>query len=96
MDSHPDRREFILSDAGAGERITRLPMPEGTVVFDISFSGPDSMLVATQDNLHLCLITGDKAIISYSFPELEYTWVQTVRKIDDNHGLQELTMPVFS
>jgi ligand-binding sensor domain-containing protein/serine phosphatase RsbU (regulator of sigma subunit) len=89
----PDGRIWIVtqttgiyvSDAGTGERMTKLSIPEGTVVFDISFSGPDSIIVATQDNLHLCLITGDRAVISYSFPELEYTWVQTVRKIDDNH-----------
>jgi ligand-binding sensor domain-containing protein len=89
----PDGRVWIVtqtqgiytSDPGADNKMTKVTMPEGTVVFDISFSGPDSMLVATQDNLHLCLITGEKATISYTFPELEYTWVQTVRKIDENH-----------
>jgi ligand-binding sensor domain-containing protein len=52
------------------------------VVFDISFAGR-TLIVATQDNLHLCMVTGDKAAITYSFPL--NTPGAEVRKIDENH-----------
>ncbi|MDZ7634229.1 MAG: two-component regulator propeller domain-containing protein [Bacteroidales bacterium] len=59
-------------------------MPEGLVVFDISFTGGDTLLVATQDNLHVCTVSGDKVVKAFSFPELEYTWIHTVIPIDEN------------
>ncbi len=88
----PDKKVWIITqtkgvyiaDPGSGEKITRLSMPEGLVVFDIAFSGRDTLLVATQDNLQICTITDGKAVIAGSFPELEYTWIQTVRQMDDN------------
>ncbi len=78
-------RGIYVADAGTGEKVSKISMPEGLVVFDISFSGKDSLIAATQDNLHLCRIAGDEVVITHSFPELEYTWVQTVTKLDENH-----------
>ncbi|MRR22061.1 hypothetical protein EG830_03660, partial [bacterium] len=88
----PDKRIWIitqaegvfLASAGGGEKITRLSMPEGLVVFDISFAGSDTLLVATQDNLQVCTMTGDKVVTALSFPELEYTWIHTVIRFDEN------------
>ena len=88
----PDRKIWIITqtegifitEPGGAEKVTRLSMPEGLVVFDISFAGPDTILAATQDNLHVCTFSGDKTVIASSFPELEYTWVQTVRQMDNN------------
>jgi serine phosphatase RsbU (regulator of sigma subunit)/ligand-binding sensor domain-containing protein len=88
----PDKKIWIvtqttgiyLADAGGGEKITRLTMPEGVVLFDVSFAGRDTILAATQDNLHLCTIDGEKAVIARSFPELEYTWIQTLCQMDEN------------
>ncbi len=74
---------IYIADPGGGEKITRLSMPEGLVLFDIAFAGRDTLLAATQDNLHICAVSGSKAEIVRSFPELEYTWVQTVRQMDD-------------
>ena len=87
----PDGRIWIItqtrgiyrSDAG-GEKITRLSMPEEMILFDIAFAGRDTVLVATQDNLHLMTLKGNDAVISHTFPELEYTWVQTVKQTDMN------------
>jgi serine phosphatase RsbU (regulator of sigma subunit) len=59
-------------------------LPEGYVVFDISFDGAGTILAATQDNLRLCTLSGDKVVEKLSFPELEYTWVHTVRQMDDD------------
>ena len=88
----PDRKIWIvtqtkgiyLADAGGGEKITRLSLPEGYVVFDISFDGAGTILVATQDNLRLCTLSGDKLVEKLNFPELEYSWVHTVRQMDDD------------
>ncbi|MDF1558929.1 MAG: SpoIIE family protein phosphatase [Bacteroidales bacterium] len=87
----PDGRIWIItqtrgiyrSDAG-GEKITRLSLPEELILFDISFAGRDTVLAATQDNLHLIAVSGNDAVISHTFPELEYTWVQTVKQMDLN------------
>jgi serine phosphatase RsbU (regulator of sigma subunit)/ligand-binding sensor domain-containing protein len=78
---------IYTSDAGPGGKLSRIVMPEGIVLFDIAFAGSDSIIVATQDNLHLCKITGEVAEIVYSFPELEYTWIQTVGRVNDNTWL---------
>ncbi len=75
---------IYLADAGGGEKITSLPVPEGFVVFDISFDGAETVLLATQDNLHVCTISGDGISEKHSFPELEYTWVHTVRQMDND------------
>ncbi len=88
----PDRKIWIitqtkgiyLADAGGGEKITRMSMPEGYVVFDISFDGAGTILAATQDNLRLCTLSGDKVVEKLSFPELEYTWVHTIRQMDED------------
>jgi len=88
----PDRKIWIvtqtkgiyLADAGVGVKIARLSMPEGYVVFDISFDGAGTILAATQDNLRQCTVSGDKVVEKLSFPELEYTWVHTVRQMDDD------------
>lgn len=87
----PDGRIWIItqtrgiyrSDTG-GEKITRLSMPEELILFDIAFAGRDTVLAATQDNLHLIVISGNDAAISRTFAELEYTWVQTVKQTDLN------------
>ncbi len=75
---------IYLADAGGGEKITRLTMPEGIVLFDVSFAARDTLLAATQDNLYLCALEGDKVVISRSFPELEYTWIQALSQMDEN------------
>ena len=74
---------IYLADAGNGEKITKITVPEGIVLFDISFAGNDTIIAATQDNLYLLTVSGGRAVISRSFPELEYTWVQTVRQMND-------------
>ncbi|MCU0377094.1 MAG: SpoIIE family protein phosphatase [Bacteroidales bacterium] len=88
----PDGRIWIVSqaqgiyvtDAGAEGDLNKISTPEGLVIFDISFTGNDSLLVATQDNLYIAVITGSEAIITHTFPELEYTWIQTIRKVTDD------------
>ncbi|MDD3736736.1 MAG: two-component regulator propeller domain-containing protein, partial [Bacteroidales bacterium] len=77
-------RGIYLAEPGGGEKISRMRMPEEMTIFDIAFAGTDKFLVATQDNLHLCAPQGDGAVSEYSFPELEYTWVQTVVRMDDD------------
>lgn len=87
----PDGRVWIITqtrgiyraDAG-GEKITRLSLPEELILFDIAFAGRDTLLAATQDNLYLIAVSGNDAVISHTFPELEYMWVQTVRQTDEN------------
>ena len=88
----PDKRIWIITQtggiylaaAGGEDKITRLAMPDGFVVFDITFAGGDTLLVATQDNLHLCRLSGNDVVKAFSFPELEYTWIHTVIPFDDN------------
>lgn len=88
----PDGRIWIVTQTngiytcnpGTGENASRIAMPEGLVMFDIAFAGKDTILAATQDNLHLLRLTGGETIIAYSFPELEYKWVQTIRKLSDD------------
>jgi len=79
----PDGKTWIVSQSrgiyvAGGGKTTKLATPEGIVVFDIAFVGEDSLLVATQDNLHMCKIQGDQIVIVKSFPELEYTWIQSI------------------
>ncbi|MBE0668286.1 MAG: hypothetical protein IH593_11545, partial [Bacteroidales bacterium] len=71
-------RGIYVAGEGSPQKISKLDAPEGIVIFDIAFVGKDSLLVATQDNLHLCRIQGDQIVIIKSFAELEYTWVQSV------------------
>jgi serine phosphatase RsbU (regulator of sigma subunit)/ligand-binding sensor domain-containing protein len=78
---------IYTSEAGPGGKINRIVLPEGIVLFDIAFAGRDSIIAATQDNLHLLKLSGDVAEIAYSFPELEYTWIQTVVRANDNTWL---------
>jgi serine phosphatase RsbU (regulator of sigma subunit)/ligand-binding sensor domain-containing protein len=54
---------------------------EISALLDVAFISQDSLLVATQDNLHLCTLSGDSIRIAYTFPELKYTWVQTIKLI---------------
>lgn len=79
----PDGKTWIVSQSrgifvAAAGKINKLATPEGIVIFDIAFIGQDSLLVATQDNLHICKIQGDQIVIVKSFPELEYTWIQSI------------------
>lgn len=78
---------IYTAEAGGPEKISRIATPEGIVIFDLSFVSSDSLLVATQDNLHLCRLAGDEVIVSYSLPELEYTWVHTVQYAGDDTWL---------
>lgn len=80
-------RGIYISDAGTAEKVSHIAIPEGMVLFDISFAGSNSIIAATQDNLHLFKISGESAELVYSFPELEYTWIQTVRRVNDNTWL---------
>jgi len=78
---------IYTAEPDQGDRTERIVMPEGTALFDIAFAGNDSIIAATQDNLYLCSIAGDVADIAYTFPELEYTWIQTVTRVNDNTWL---------
>jgi len=75
---------IYIADSGSGDRITRMEMPEEMTLFDVAFTGGDDFLAATQDNLHLCSAQGEKAVSRLTFPDLEYTWVQTVLRMDDD------------
>lgn len=77
-------RGIYLAEPGGGAKISRMEMPEEMTLFDIAFTGGDRFLAATQDNLHLCVHQGDEVVSEYSFPELEYTWIQTVVRMDDD------------
>jgi serine phosphatase RsbU (regulator of sigma subunit)/ligand-binding sensor domain-containing protein len=74
---------IYIAEPGGGDRITRVKTPEEMTIFDIAFAGDGKFLAATQDNLHLCSSEGDRAVSETSFPELEYTWIQTVISMDD-------------
>lgn len=77
-------RGIYLAEPGDGERLTKLEMPAELTVFDIAFAGDGKFLAATQDNLHLCSAEGGAAVSELTFPELEYTWIQTVVRMDDD------------
>ena len=74
---------FIAGSRG-DEKITRMKMPDDMTLFDIAFAGEGTFLAATQNNLHLCDAEGDKAVSRLTFPELDYTWIQTVVRMDDD------------
>ena len=84
--SGPDGKTWIVSQTKGiyvsveegSDKMRKISTPEGIVIFDIAFIGEDSLLVATQDNLHICKIQDDQIIITDSFKDLEYTWVQSV------------------
>lgn len=88
----PDKKIWIVTQTkgiyiagtGADEKITRLKVPEEVTLFDIAFAGNDRFLAATQDNLHLFVARGEEAVSEFTFPELEYTWIQSVVRMDDN------------
>lgn len=69
---------IYTSEPGTEGKLTKLSSPEGLVIFDVAFIGKDSILIATQDNLHLCRFKNDQIVIVHSFPELEYTWIQSL------------------
>ena len=75
-------RGIYIADPGDRDKISKISMPEEMTLFDIAFTGSDTFLAATQDNLHLCSADGEKAVSRQTFPELEYTWIQTVLKMD--------------
>jgi ligand-binding sensor domain-containing protein/serine phosphatase RsbU (regulator of sigma subunit) len=57
----------------------RFHLPKGfNALLDVSFVSSDTLLVATQDNLHVCTLSGDSLKTEYTFPELEYIWVQSL------------------
>ncbi len=74
---------IFIAEAGASGRFTRVVMPEGMNLFDIAFTGDGRFLAATQDNLHLCSVSGGRGVSEALFPEMEYTWVQTLLQLDD-------------
>jgi len=76
-------RGIYLADQGDGEHLLRIRMPEEMTLFDIAFAGEGKFLAATQDNLHLCYTEGENVISELTFPELEYTWIQTVVRMDE-------------
>ncbi len=88
----PDGKVWIVSqtqgiyiaEPGNKDKITRISMPEEMTIFDVAFAGGDTFLAATQDNLHLCMADGEKAVSRQTFPELEYTWIQTVLQLDSD------------
>lgn len=75
---------IIIASPGGGEKFTRMMMPDDMTLFDIAFAGEKTFLAATQNNLHLCDAEGDKAVSRLTFPELDYTWIQTVVRMDDD------------
>lgn len=88
----PDGRVWIVTrtegifigEAGGGDKFTRVSLPGEMTLFDIAFTGDDTFLAATQDNLHLCVRDGERVISEQTFPELEYTWIQSVIRYDDD------------
>ena len=88
----PDKKIWIVTQAegiymaepGGGERFTRMKMPPEMTLFDIAFAGNNKFLAATQDNLHLCVTNGDEATSELTFPDLEYSWIQTLVRMDDD------------
>jgi len=75
---------IIIAAPGGDEKITRMMLPDDMTLFDIAFAGNGTFLAATQNNLHLCAAEGDKAVSRLTFPELDYTWIQTVVRMDDD------------
>jgi ligand-binding sensor domain-containing protein/serine phosphatase RsbU (regulator of sigma subunit) len=75
---------IYVAEPGGGERFTRIMIPEEMTLFDIAFTGGGKFLAATQDNLHLCSVEGENAISDLTFPDLEYTWIQTLLRMDDD------------
>src|SRR5690606_30409920 len=75
---------IFIAGSGGDEKITRMKMPDDMTLFDIAFAGEGIFLAATQNNLHLCDAEGDKAVSRLTFPELDYTWIQTVVRMDDD------------
>jgi len=75
---------IFIAGKGEGDKITRMKMPGEMNLFDIAFAGDGTFLAATQDNLHLCAASGDSAVSRLTFPELDYTWIQTVLRMDDD------------
>jgi ligand-binding sensor domain-containing protein/serine phosphatase RsbU (regulator of sigma subunit) len=75
---------IYITSPGGSERISRLKMPAELTIFDIAPVGGDRFLAATQDNLHLCVVQGEEAVSELTFPDLEYTWVQTVVRMEED------------
>lgn len=75
---------IYIADVATAANLSRISAPEGLNIFDISFIGKDSLLLATQDNLHIARVNGNEAVIIHTFPELEYTWIQTIRQVTDD------------
>lgn len=75
---------IYVAEPGGGDRPARISMPGEMTLFDIAFAGDGKFLAATQDNLHLCSAEGESAVSELTFPDLEYTWIQTVVRMDDD------------
>jgi ligand-binding sensor domain-containing protein/serine phosphatase RsbU (regulator of sigma subunit) len=75
---------IYIAEPGGGERISRMKMPAELTLFDIALAGGDRFFAATQDNLHLCVAQGEEAVSELTFPDLEYTWVQTVVRMEED------------
>jgi ligand-binding sensor domain-containing protein/serine phosphatase RsbU (regulator of sigma subunit) len=72
-------------ERGNNASYVKYRLPRGlSALLDASFISADSLLVATQDNLSICTISGDSLKVVSSFPELEYEWVQTIVSLDKN------------
>ncbi len=86
----PDMRVWIATQTGGlfsyergpGGKPGSVDMPDGINLFDIAFTGRGEFLAATQDNLYLFTLDGNRAIVTTHFPALEYTWVQTLLQMD--------------
>ncbi|MDX9728574.1 MAG: SpoIIE family protein phosphatase [Bacteroidales bacterium] len=75
---------IYIAEPGEGERISRMKMPVEMTLFDIAPAGGDRFFAATQDNLHLFVTQGEEAISELTFPDLEYTWVQSVVRMEED------------
>ncbi|MCU0460285.1 MAG: SpoIIE family protein phosphatase [Bacteroidales bacterium] len=75
---------IYIAEPGGGDRLAKITMPGEMTLFDVAFTGDGRFLAATQDNLHLCSLEGEGAVSELAFPDLEYTWIQTIVRMDDD------------
>jgi len=74
---------YLFDKAGNG-KFQNLPVPQGSTVLDALFISKDTLLLGTQDNLHLCYYSKDGIKIVYTFPELEYQWISSLESLSPN------------
>ncbi len=72
---------LFLFEKDATTKPKCVPVPEGIGTLDLAFISPDTLLMAAEDNLHLCTFNGDSLKVVYTFPDLEYQWVQSLAKL---------------